>query len=526
LIGTGTRRLGHAAILAIAAWLWASAALAHAVLLGTSPADGTALAQSPQRIVFAFNETVVPADVRIVDANGTLHAGPTGAEVQDGTVTLTLARPLPPGHYVASYRVASADTHPIAGAIRFSVGDAASDISANLATAPDADRWTALSVVVRFVRDAGLAAGIGGAFFVLLVAPAATARAPINAALGVAAAASLAGAAIAGARLTAQTSLLAPSFWQTTLNLSAATSAAAILLGILASWFALRTCSKPLALLGLVLAALGTALTGHAATGGIGAMLAQAAHSLAAFVWLGALLPLLRLAQNGPAPTAQIAAQRFSALATAIVPVALGGAVYMVVARVPIEFATSPYGLLALTKAVLLGCLLAVAAQNRWRLVPKLSADTTVYAHFARNMRIDIALAVALLAVTGQLSHTPPPSHGSLHAHAPSAGLSIALMRDGHQLTVTVEGSAIDLYLARPDLSAFDPLETRLEISQPGLGIEALKLPLQRLEPGHYQARLSGIAARGKWQLRVDVLVTDFKKILFETEIDLGSASR
>jgi len=120
LSGSRKKRIGHAAILAIAAWLWASAALAHAVLLGTSPAAGTALAQSPQRIVFAFNETVVPADVRILDANGTLHAGPTGAEVKDGAVTLTLAAPLPPGQYVAAYRVASADTHPISGAIRFS----------------------------------------------------------------------------------------------------------------------------------------------------------------------------------------------------------------------------------------------------------------------------------------------------------------------------------------------------------------------------------------------------------------------
>ena len=523
--GSRKKRIGHAAILAIAAWLWASAAFAHAVLLGTSPADGTALAQSPQRIVFAFNETVVPADVRILDANGTLHAGPTGAEVKDGAVTLTLAAPLPPGQYVAAYRVASADTHPISGAIRFSVGETAPDISGTIDNTDYADRWTALSIIVRFVRDTGLAVGIGGAFFVLLVAPAATAIASIRLALGAAALASLAGAMVAGARLAAPTSPLSPSFWQTTLSLSAAVAAATILLGLFASWFALRMGSKTLALLGLVLAALGTALTGHAATGDSVAMLAQTAHSLAAFVWLGALVPLLRLAQTASAPAIQIAAQRFSGLAIAIVPIALAGAVILVVARVPLELAGSAYGLLALAKTVLLGGLLAVAAQNRWRLVPKLVADTAARVHFVRNMRIDILLAAALLGVTALLSHTPPPSHSALHAHAPSAGRSVALMREGHQLTVVVEGATIDLYLAAPDLSAFDPLETILEISQPGLGIEALKLPLQHRAPGHYQARLSGIAARGKWQLRVEALVTDFKKILFETEIDLGSAS-
>jgi len=520
------RCLGHAAILAIAAWLWASSALAHAVLLGTSPADGTALAQSPQRIVFAFNETVVPADVRIVDANGTLHAGPTGAEAKDGSVTLTLATPLPPGQYVAAYRVASADTHPISGAIRFSVGDTAPDISADVATADNADRWTALSIVVRFMRDAGLAVGIGGAFFVLLIAPAATARAPIVLALAAAALASFAGALVAGARLAAPNNLLSLSFLETTLSLSAAVSAGVILLAILAAWRGLRGGSRPLALLGLVLAATGTALTGHAATGGIDAMLAQAAHSFAAFAWLGAMVPLLRLAQTGPAPALQIAARRFSVLATAIVPIALAGAVILAIARIPLELAGSAYGLLAAAKILLLACLLVVAAQNRWRLGPKLAVDAAARAHFVRNMRIDILLAAALLGVTALLSHTPPPSHSTLHAHAPTAGRSIALVREGHQLTVAIDGATIDFYLARPDLSALDPIETILEISQPGLGIEALKLPLQRIESGHYRARLSGIAARGKWQLRVDALVTDFKKILFETEIDLGSGVR
>jgi len=255
-------------------------------------------------------------------------------------------------------------------------------------------------------------------------------------------------------------------------------------------------------------------------------MLAQCLHSLMAFAWLGALVPLLRLAQTGPVAAAQGAARRFSALATAIVPLALAGALCLVAVRVPLELAGSAYGLLALAKAGLLVLLLAIAAQNRWRLVPKLVDDQDARAHFVRNMRIDILLAAALLGVTALLSHTPPPSHDTLHAHSPAAGRSIALVREGHQLTVAVEGATIDLYLAAPDLSAFDPLETILEISHPALGIEALRLPLQRIEPGHYRARLNGIATRGTWALRFEALVTDFRKIPFETEIDFGSATQ
>jgi hypothetical protein len=65
-----------------------------------------------------------------------------------------------------------------------------------------------------------------------------------------------------------------------------------------------------------------------------------------------------------------------------------------------------------------------------------------------------------------------------------------------------------------------------LELSQPALGIASLKLPLQRSGPGHFQARLTGIAVRGELHLRFEALVTDFKKIAFETAIELGSATR
>jgi copper transport protein len=526
LSGSRTRCLGHAAILAIAAWLWASSALAHAVLLGTSPADGTALAQSPQHIVFAFNEPVVPAEIRVIDANGRLHAGPTGAEAKDGAVTLTLATPLPPGQYVAAYRVASADTHPITGAIRFSVGDAVLDMADIATPVATADRWTAISFIVRFMRDMALALGVGGAFFLLAVAPSRQALGAVRAGLGTAALASLTGAVVASARLAEPASLFAISFWEATFELSAAAAAGVLVLAVAAAWLALQTQSRALATLGLFLAAIGTATTGHAATGGIGAMLAQCLHSLMAFVWLGALVPLLRLAQTGPVAAAQGAARRFSALATAIVPLALAGALCLVAVRVPLELAGSAYGLLALAKAGLLVLLLAIAAQNRWRLVPKLVDDQDARAHFVRNMRIDILLAAALLGVTALLSHTPPPSHDTLHAHSPAVGRSIALVREGHQLTVAVAGATIDLYLAAPDLSAFDPLETILEISHPALGIEALRLPLQRIEPGHYRARLNGIATRGTWALRFEALVTDFRKIPFETEIDFGSATQ
>ncbi len=98
-----------------------AAALAHAALVSTEPADGAVLTQSPARFALTFSEPVSPLVLTLVRPDGT--AVPlTSFRLNDQTVEIDNPKPLGKGTHVLSYRVISADGHPVGGSILFSVG--------------------------------------------------------------------------------------------------------------------------------------------------------------------------------------------------------------------------------------------------------------------------------------------------------------------------------------------------------------------------------------------------------------------
>ena len=109
----------------------ASPAAAHASLISIDPADGARLDESPDHVTLTFTEPVSAelGGVRVLDATGaTVHQGAAranGAEVQ-----IDLEPNLPDGTYVVSYRVVSADGHPVRGGSVFGVGEATVDADA------------------------------------------------------------------------------------------------------------------------------------------------------------------------------------------------------------------------------------------------------------------------------------------------------------------------------------------------------------------------------------------------------------
>ena len=112
------------AVLAVAA----PAASAHATLEGTTPARGAALKAEPKQVVFRFNEPVEGTfgAVRVFDAKGKRvddnHVShPVGAGAR---IAVGLRSGLAHGAYTATYRVISADGHPVSGGIVFDLGPA------------------------------------------------------------------------------------------------------------------------------------------------------------------------------------------------------------------------------------------------------------------------------------------------------------------------------------------------------------------------------------------------------------------
>src|SRR3954451_6203234 len=123
-------RLGVAlAVAATALGALAPAAGAHATLEQTHPERGAVLETPPNEVTLAFDEPVEAAfgALRVFDDKGTQVK--TGRRRRRGgkssALAVSLPASLPQGAYTATYRVVSADGHPVSGGLTFQVGESA-----------------------------------------------------------------------------------------------------------------------------------------------------------------------------------------------------------------------------------------------------------------------------------------------------------------------------------------------------------------------------------------------------------------
>ncbi|WP_354700165.1 Copper transport protein YcnJ [Paraconexibacter sp. AEG42_29] len=125
------------AILVLAACALAAAlageASAHARLVDSVPARDAVAKTQPKTVQFRFDESVegkfgavkvFDVAARRVDDGDTKHPGGQGKVLQTG-----LKPNLPDGTYTATYRVVSADGHPVEGGLVFSIGKAGASTS-------------------------------------------------------------------------------------------------------------------------------------------------------------------------------------------------------------------------------------------------------------------------------------------------------------------------------------------------------------------------------------------------------------
>lgn len=119
------------AITAIVAWLFSTAALAHAQLVETVPADNAEVAASPARVELHFDQTLLTrgsaAKLVMTGMPGMSGHAPMAMAVtvsagDDGKTMLVVPRqPLPAGTYRVDWRAASQDDHAVTGALHFTV---------------------------------------------------------------------------------------------------------------------------------------------------------------------------------------------------------------------------------------------------------------------------------------------------------------------------------------------------------------------------------------------------------------------
>jgi len=171
------RRLVTLAVVSAALGLLAAApAAAHATLESTKPERGATVATQPRAVVFHFSEPVelnfsavhvYDATGDIVDAGAAVHPGGATSDV-----SIDLRPQLARGTYTATYRVISADGHPVSGGFLFSIGEAGAAPTktvAELAAAATVGSGTTTTfAVARAVQYGAIALAVGAFVFLLL----------------------------------------------------------------------------------------------------------------------------------------------------------------------------------------------------------------------------------------------------------------------------------------------------------------------------------------------------------------------
>ena len=506
----------------------AAPAHAHAALVEANPADGQMLADAPRIARLRFNEPVSPLVVRLVDGSGQTWSG-LAVRAAGGIVEVELPPGLGDGSHVLSYRVVSADGHPVGGSLTFAIGHAAG----RPALVETGDAWVArLLWLSRLLLYVGLFVGGGGAFFLAWLAdetPRKTARI-VQAALlaGLAAAVLSIGYQGLDALAASLRSYWSRTVWAAGFGTSFGVTATVAACALSSAWLGLvapASSHRALAAAGLLGAGLALSLSGHASAAGPWWLTRPAVflHAACVAYWIGALAPLaMRLGGAKIAVAAAVRSWSAGAVVAVAALVATGAVLTLVQVPTWAALTETAYGRILIAKLIAVAALLVLAAFNRFRLMPALAGDGRAERALKRTVAAELALAVVVFALVALWRFTPPPRAivptvapaVAVHLHG-DKGMAEVVLRPGQAGPVR---AALTLHGA--DGRPLDAKEVTLTLSNRAAGIEAITRKAARSGDGAWEAE-AVLPVPGRWHMRVDALITDFEKLILEDEVDL-----
>ncbi|MEV4478950.1 copper resistance CopC/CopD family protein [Micromonospora coxensis] len=509
----------------------ATPASAHAVLVSSSPVASAVVPEAPAEVVLTFSESVrkVTGKIRVIAPDGS-RADRGEPTFEGAVVTVPVDRAGPRGTYLVSYRVISADSHPVSGAFTYSVGapsppptDSGADSRAN----PVVDTGVK---VVKYLGYVGLLVVTGAALVLAALWPQRLSRRGPARVLW-------AGAVLLGVATVAELWLQVPytagggpfavtgSGFGEVLGSTYGT-AHLVRLGLLvAAVFLLRPLTRgPVDRSdGIILAVLGAAalltwpLSGHAAASPAPAVsvLVDAVHLGSMAVWLGGLVMLagflLRRADERELGAILPIWSRWAALAVAAL--LLAGTVQALIEVGGLAaLLDTTYGRLLLAKIALFALVVGVAAYSRALVRRRTAAGRPT--PMRRAVWVELAITAVVLGVSATLVQTTPARVAAAEVTGSTNGyFSTTLTSPIYSLQVELDpaergNNSLHLYAYTKDNRPQPVAEWKATAALPSAGIEPIEIPLLPLTDNHATGEVTFPAA-GEWQLRLTVRTSD-----------------
>lgn len=546
------------ALIALAMTFGGSApAFAHAEFLDASPNDGAVLETAPERASLRFNEPV-----QVVEGSFRLFPGDGAPVVLDArtvntTVEITLPKNLSDDAYALSYRVVSADGHPVAGALTFQIGNGQH-------TAPDATQepnepvvTDAIASIFTAAQYLGLLALAGLLFFSHFIARDVRVTLPRIRRLtwigyGVALGATLLLIPVSGSRVTGNEFItfrpdagdlvvLPFNSWAAGVSWQTLASAALVLVfGLVALIFdtrdrrAGRVSAFVMVCAGLALSV--PVLVGHSQTvQPVWVMIgADLGHLATGAFWFGGVLGLictLMIPRQKQAEGKPVMGSRqmipvlglfsYYALVSVIVLAISGTVMGLLIVGSWSALFNSDYGRLLQLKLGMVLCVIALAAVNRFGILPKISQIPTAALQWVvlrRTLNGEAMILILVLAFTGFLANTSPNDSENqqvtsavseeparTHLHAESQGLTVHGF-----LTPGEAGENTVTFRLQYEGANVTPGEVRIEVRLPDEELGPFtSTPAIDPNTGDYTATLT-LPVSGEWNIQVSARIDTF----------------
>lgn len=506
------------------------AAWGHASLVDSDPIDRAVVAQSPTTIKLNFNEPVSPLVLRLVGPDGQ-STDLKDVTAADQALTIAVPAPLPRGTHLLSWRVISADGHPVGGAITFSVIEP----SAEPPMRPQFETDRKLQAAIWLGKIAvyfGLLFGVGGVFYAAWIADAPlpeAARMYVSAALQCGLIAAVISIGLQGVDVMnlppseiRQTQLWVKGF-ETSYGLSASIAIAVFILAL--STLHMKTPGRLQAALSLAGVGAALAVSGHAASAAPQFLTRSAVflHGVSVAFWVGAFIPLVATMGTAEQRIAELA--RFSrAIPTAVAVLVVSGLALSVVQLVTVDALwTTSYGLVLSGKLVAVLALLTLGAWNRYALTPRIVGGDRISAkQLSASIKFEFAIVVAILGLVALWRFTPPPrtyqalaaSPVQVHIHTASA------MADVRFEPVRAGGQTVTIALWDGNFAPLPAKEVTLVLAKPDTGIEPLRASASYVADSSWRIESLTVPMTGHWRIRVEILISDFEKLVLQDEVE------